>query len=324
MIRTVYTILLPKVHLFDLACPVQVFYEANEYSEKKFDLCYVSNKSKVESEQHNVFTKVSEMHKVRVRTTDIICVPGVDFLYLKNGQLDEFIESARSFVVDNWKNGCTVISICTGSLVLAKMGLMDRKLCSTHWKCFDYMKSEFPKVKLREKSLYSIDSNIYTSAGMTSGIDMCLTYLERNYNPLLAAHVAREMVINVRREDIADQKNTFLDFDNKFHPIVYEVQQILQNRIHEIVQVRDLAAELNMSERNLNRLFKKHYGQSITTYRNDIKIKEAERLLMYSKKSVKEITDYLGYATEPYFIRVWKKKHNSTPIRFRQKASVTV
>lgn len=314
----VYVLLFSKVHVFDFAGAVQVFYEANTLGKKKFDIHYVSAFRNIETEQHIHFSRLELIEETHPKRKDIICVPGVDFGQLATGQLDGEMAAARELLWSHNEQGGTILSICTGSIVLMNLGLLDGKRASTHWKCFDWVKAQYPRVRLQEESLYSVDSNIYTSAGMTTGIDMTLAYLEELYDPILAAEVARELVINVRRENIGSQKNTFLNFKNKFHPVVYKVQQILQSRISEIVTVQELALEMSMSERNLNRLFKEHTGTGIAAYRNKIKLQEAEKLLLHSEKTVKEITQALGYQEPAYFNRIWKQKNGVSPGKFRQ------
>lgn len=318
----VYVLLYSKVHVFDFAGAVQVFYEANTLGKKKFDIIYVSTSQNIETEQHIHFSRLELIGNINPRRKDIICVPGVDFRQLAIGQLDREVDATRQFLWDHHRRGGTILSICTGSIVLMNLGLLNGKKASTHWKCFDWVKSQFPLVRLQEESLYSVDSNIYTSAGMTTGIDMTLAYLEEIYDPILAAEVARELVINVRRENIGSQKNTFLNFKNKFHPVVYKVQQILQSRINEIVTVHELATQMNMSERNLNRLFKEHAGTGIAEHRNKIKLQEAEKLLLHSEKTIKEITQALGYREPAYFNRIWKQKHGVSPGMFRKNQNV--
>lgn len=318
--RKVFVLLFSKVHVFDFAGAVQVFYEANTIGRKKFDMVYVSTRKDIETEQHIQFSKLELIGNITPRRKDIICVPGVDFEQLVTGELDREIETARYFLEDHHRQGGTILSICTGSIVLMNLGLLNGKKASTHWKCFDWVKKRFPLIQLQEESLYSVDANIYTSAGMTTGIDMTLAYLEELYDPLLAAEVARELVINVRRENIGSQKNTFLNFKNKFHPVVYRVQQILKSRMGEIVTVHELASQMSMSERNLNRLFKEHTGIGIAEYRNKIKLQEAEKLLLHSEKTVKEITQALGYQEPAYFNRIWKQKHGVSPGKFRKLA----
>ena len=316
--QTIYILLFPKVHVFDFAGPVQVFYEANALGEKKFDMQYVATRHHIETEQSIHFSQLKLIEDIRPRRRDVLCIPGVDFAQLAAGALDEEAAATRSLLWTHHRQGGSVLSICTGSILLMQMGLLDEKRASTHWKCFDWVKQHYPRVQLQEERLYSVDSNIYTSAGMTTGIDMTLAYLEELYDPVLAAEVARELVINVRREQIGSQKNTFLNFKNKFHPVVYKVQQILQSRINEIVTVQELAIDLNMSERNLNRLFKEHTGLGLAEYRNKIKLQKAEKLLTYSDKNIKEITQALGYQNEAYFNRVWKQKYGVTPGAFRR------
>ncbi|MDW3192493.1 MAG: helix-turn-helix domain-containing protein [Cytophagales bacterium] len=318
----VYVLLFSKVHVFDFAGAVQVFYEANTIGKKKFDIIYVSTKDDIETEQHIHFSRLELIDDISPKRRDIICVPGVDFRQLAIGMLDQELASTSDFLWDHHRQGGTILSICTGSIVLMNLGLLNGKKASTHWKCFDWVKTQFPSVQLQEESLYSVDANIYTSAGMTTGIDMTLAYLEEIFDPILAAEVARELVINVRRENIGSQKNTFLNFKNKFHPVVYKVQQILQSRINEIVTVHELATEMNMSERNLNRLFKEHAGIGIAEHRNKIKLQEAEKLLLHSEKTVKEITQALGYGEPAYFNRIWKQKHGVSPGVFRKSVKI--
>ncbi len=320
--KRVFVLLFSKVHVFDFAGAVQVFYEANTLDKKKFDIHYVSLHSNIETEQHIQFSRLEMIHDINPGRRDIICVPGVDFEQMVNGQLDQEIEAAGKFLWDHHQQGGTILSICTGSIILMNLGLLNGKKASTHWKCFDWVKKQFPQVQLQEESLYSVDSNIYTSAGMTTGIDMTLAYLEELYDPILAAEVARELVINVRRENIGSQKNTFLNFKNKFHPVVYKVQQIIQSRMNEIVTVQELAAAMNMSERNLNRLFKEHAGTGIAAYRNKIKLQEAERLLQYSEMTIKEITQDLGFQEPAYFNRIWKEKYGISPGMFRKEKAI--
>ncbi len=318
--RKVFVLLFSKVHVFDFAGAVQVFYEANTIGKKKFDMVYVSTRKDIETEQHIHFSKLELIENVNPRRKDIICIPGVDFEQLAIGKLDVEIETARTFLEDHHQQGGSILSICTGSIVLMNLGLLNGRKASTHWKCFDWVKRQYPLVSIQEESLYSVDANIYTSAGMTTGIDMTLAYLEELYDPLLAAEVARELVINVRRENIGSQKNTFLNFKNKFHPVVYRVQQILQSRMDEIVTVQELALQMNMSERNLNRLFKEHTGTGIAEYRNKIKLQEAEKLLLHSEKTIKEITLALGYQEPAYFNRIWKQRHGISPGMYRKNA----
>ncbi len=318
--RNVFVFIFPKVHVFDFAGAVQVLYEANSLGEKRFQITYASSQRQVQTEQHISFGDLKSFDAISIGPRDVICIPGVDFTSLKSGELDASIEQARTLIEGHSRNGGAILSICTGSLILMKLGLLNRRKASTHWKCFAWVKENFPSVILQEENLFSCDSNIYTSAGMTTGIDMTLAYLDELYSPLVAAEVARELVINVRRENIGDQKNTFLNFKNKFHPVVYQVQQILQSRLHELVTVRELADEVAMSERNLNRLFSEHQGKSIATYRNEVKLKEGRKLLIYSDLSIKEIANSLGYASEAYFNRIWKKKYQVAPGKFRKLA----
>ncbi len=121
--------------------------------------------------------------------------------------MDEAIEKTKPWLWRQRENGVFVGSICSGALILAKMGLLDKVQCTTHWKCLPYARAQYPRAQFLDDRLYIFDKGMFTSAGMTAGVDMALALVEKWFSPLLAAKVAQEMVINVRRADTKEQKH---------------------------------------------------------------------------------------------------------------------
>ncbi|MDZ4709065.1 MAG: helix-turn-helix domain-containing protein [Saprospiraceae bacterium] len=203
--------------------------------------------------------------------------------------------------------------MCTGALILAKMGLLNGKNCTVQWKCLDYAKKNFPKAKFRDDHLYVFDKGIFTSGGMTCGIDMALALVEKWSNPLVSAEIAQEMVINIRRADTQNQKNTFLDFKNHFNAEVYKAQQLLANNLQSSYTLKNLAADLNRSERQISRLFKSHTGETIQQLRDKIRLDHGENLLRNTRLTIKEIANQCGYLSPRQFSRVWKARYGEAP-----------
>ncbi|MBV6440757.1 MAG: helix-turn-helix domain-containing protein [Haliscomenobacteraceae bacterium CHB4] len=317
-IRIVF-FLFPKTHLLDLSGPAQVFYEANQISgQQHFQIVFAGADGTIRTEQGPVFTHITCPDELALEKGDFVCVPGFDFLSFTKGELDEAICNQKAWFRQQHKKGVCIGSICSGALALARMGLLDQVQCTTHWKCLHYAQSNFPKARFLNNRLYVMDKEIFTSAGMTAGIDMALALVDKWCSPLLAAKVAQEMVINVRRAETKDQQNIFLDFDNHFNAEVYRAQEILANRLDARFTVGDLAKMMNLSVRHLARLFKRHTGHTIQAYRDRLRLQHGEQLLLNTEMFVKEIAVACGYESSRQFVRLWKKEKGMGPEGWRR------
>ncbi len=316
--RTVAFILLPGVHLMDLAGPAQVFYEAAQLGRISIRLQFASVDGHVQTAQTLALAPALSLEELRLQKGDFLCIPGVDLERLQRGALDEVIDQLRTWLPAQREKGVLLGSICSGALVLAELGLLDGRACTTHWKCMDYLEDRYPSARVQRNRLYCFDREVVTSAGMTSGIDMSLALIELWTNPLLAAKVAQEMVINVRRPETSSQENTFLNFKNHFHPLVYRAQELLSNDLSTEFTLEDLSRQLHLSSRQLARLFKHHTGQTIHAYRQERRIEHGEQLLQHSDLSVKEISQACGFSQVRQFIRLWKKAKGHTPGHWRK------
>lgn len=311
-------LLLPNMHLQDIAGPAQVFFEASELGKRNFRVRFAGTEKAVPSAQGLGLTADAELAELTLRKGDLVCLPGFDFASFQAGALDEAIEEYRDWLWEQYGKGVYIASICSGALALGKLGLLERTECTSHWKCLAYMKEQFPNARVLDDRLYVFDKGIFTSAGMTSGIDMALALVERWQNPLLAAKVAQEMVINVRRNETTEQRNIFLDFKNHFNPDVYKAQEILSNHLDASFTMNDLAQKMNLSSRHLSRLFKDHTGDTVQDYREKMRVQHGEQLLLHTKMSVKEIAIQCGFGNPRQFSRLWQKVKGCTPGEFRR------
>ena len=311
-------LIFPKTHLFDLSGVAQVFYEANNHGKDRFKLHFASLTKTLISEQGLIFSNLISLEDLKLKKGDMVCIPGIEFVSFTNGDMDEFIEATKEWLRIQYNNGVYLSSVCSGALLLAEMGFLDGLKCTTHWKCLAYAKKQYPKAHFNVGNLYRFDKNIFTSAGMTAGIDMALALIEQWVSPLLAARVAQEMVINIRRSDTKNQKNVFLDFKNHFNESVYNAQEILANRLDSSFTIKDLATELRMGERQLCRLFKSHTNNTIQFYRENLRLEHGQKLLYNTELSVKEVSLQCGFESSRQLTRLWKKKIGISPIEDRR------
>lgn len=309
---------LPKVHLIDLAGPVQVFYEANQFG-AGFEVlyCTLPGQQTVNSQQGISFTHLPSFETLSLSKEDYLFVAGIEFSAIQGGELRQGYEAFFDWLKQEYARGVNVCSICSGTFVLAGSGMLAYKTCTTHWKCIDYLKSSYPSIKVVNDQLYAKDGNLYTSAGMTSGIDMALSIVEEHYGPVVTSKVAREMVVFLRRPGGQSQGSIYLDFRTHIHPAIHTVQDYMIQHPMEKNSIQELAALVNMSDRNLTRLFRKHTGISINEFKTRCRLSHAETLLRHPGYTIDYVAGQCGFSDGRQLRRMWKEHYGKSPSAFK-------
>ncbi len=315
--RKVCFILLEHVHLMDLAGPAQVFYEAANIGSSGYELLYCSTKRDVLSEQGLAFSRLLLPEEVKLNEGDFIFVPGIDFKSFTEGKLAADIRLIAPWLKKHLQSGVRVSSVCSGSLVLAEAGLLKGRKCTSHWKCIDYMKTNYPNVTVLTDRLYVQDDCVFTSAGMTSGIDMSLSIIENHHGPVLAAKVAREIVVYLRRNNYDSQQTIYLDYRTHFNPAVHKVQDYIISNPGKNPGLEELAAVSSTSVRSLTRLFKKSTGHTIIEFKNAVKVELAGRLVHNSDFTLEKIASLCGFESARHFRRIWTQHMGTSLSSYR-------
>lgn len=310
--------ILPKVHLVDLAGPVQVFYEANQFG-ARFDVqyCTLPGHKTVTSQQGLAFTNLASFETLQLSKGDYLFVAGIEFSAIKDGELKRGYQPFFDWLQAEYQRGVNVCSICSGTFVLADSRMLANRTCTTHWKCVDYLKSNYPSIKVVNDQLYVKDGNLYTSAGMTSGIDMALSIVEEHFGPVITSKVAREMVVFLRRSGGESQGSIYLDFRTHIHPAIHTVQDYMIQHPMEKNSIEELASIANMSERNLTRLFRKHTGISINDFKTRCRLSYAESLLKHPGYTIDYIANQCGFSDGRQLRRMWKEHYGKSPSAYK-------
>ncbi len=274
--RTVCFLILPNVHLFDLTGPAQVFHEASDFGPCSFKLLFAATGPQVRSDQGLLLGDLTYFSEIQLKEGDFIFIPGINFQLFKEGKLKADIALMGPWLKNQFDRGVRIASVCSGALILADTGILNRRKCTSHWKCIDYLKSQYPQINVLVDCLYVQDETLYSSAGMASGIDMTLSILESLYGPVLPAKVAREMVVYLRRNNTDKQATIFLDYRTHFNPSVHRVQDYIISNPSKNPSLRELALVGNISVRNLTRTFKKATGHTIHDFKNAVKVELAQ------------------------------------------------
>jgi transcriptional regulator GlxA family with amidase domain len=239
---------------------------------------------------------------------DLIVVPGMP--YAATQRLDR---TAVRWLKTAARAGAEIASVCTGAFVLGEAALLDGRRCTTHWSRTEELAQRFPAARVLTNRLFVTEGNVTTSAGIASGIDMALAIIERRDGPLLAAQVAREMVVYIRRDGAHEQTSVYLDYRTHLQPGIHRVQDALTRSPDEKTTLPELASLAGMSTRNLTRLFRQSTGISIKEFTTKIRLELARNLLHDPTKSIDAVANACGFESARQFRRVWTAAHGAPP-----------
>jgi len=227
---------------------------------------------------------LAHFDQFELTSNDFIFIPGIEYQLL----LDPiFLKKSTPFFewlsIQNL-NEVNICSVCTGAFLLAEAGILAHKKCTTHWKYLSIFEKRYPLVDVQSKRLFVFEENLYTSAGVTSGIDLSLFILENLFGTKFATNIAKEVVIYFRRGEEDPQLSIYLEYRNHMEDRIHNTQDFLIQNVHKAFTIIELSEEIHMSSRNLTRLFKKTTGITIGAYLEKLRIERAVHLLSENHK----------------------------------------
>jgi len=278
--KNIYFLILPKTHPLDSLGPAQLFFEAQENG-AKIELHFVSstNDDELISSLGLGFSKLIGYKEIELFKDDILVIPGIEFSLLQDAKFKNENQDFYQWLNAQYKKEATLVSICTGAFILADAGLLKGKKATTHWKVFDEFEQKFPDTELVKNRLFVENERIYTSAGMLSGIDLCLYLLEKEYGIKFAIEIAKEVVMYFRRGESDPQLSIFLQYRNHLDTRIHTAQDFIANNLATPFIIEDLADKVHMSARNLTRQFKKTTGITIGDYLTKLRVEQSVHLL---------------------------------------------
>jgi transcriptional regulator GlxA family with amidase domain len=267
-------LLVPQVHLLDLAGPAQVFSTAAELG-YGYELRYVAEQEDVPTAQG--LPVQAQLEWPALGTDDLVLVPGWRAPMLgRHGQLRP--DSLRR-LADHHRAGGTVASVCAGADALGRAGLLDGRRCTTHHGIQEELARRYPRATVVRDVLYVVDGRVITSAGIASGIDLALHLVAVRHGPAVAARIARAMVVYARRNGHERQHSAMLRHRAHLNDAVHRAQDLIDERFTDRLPLTDLAAECGVSVRTLTRLFERSTGTTPLKYQQTLRLERAEHLI---------------------------------------------
>jgi transcriptional regulator GlxA family with amidase domain len=301
-----------RVLPLDFAGPLHVFYEAQSTFGIPYQILFVSNEPIQEFGGDFMITKLLNYSDVKVTNTDIIILPGFELSKFDSKQSKELFDWLRNA----HQREAIICSICTGAFALAAAGILDHVTCTTHWKYINELQKRSPLSSVQKDRLFVQHGNIFTSAGVATGIDLALHLIQEKHGAELSFEIAREMVVYRRRNAAEPQHSVFMHYRQHTNNDIHYLQDWISENLHQNILLDNLATLIHTSSRNLTRTFKAVTGITIGEYIEKLRAEIAMQLMKQNNK-VSFVTKKCGLKSTAQLRNILRKQYGSLPSSFK-------
>ena len=312
--RRIVVVIVPPVDELDLVGPLQVFNSVNRLAGRTIyaiDVVTNSNRLTVEGEG-GVLTFIARHHfdKVKGACDSVLLVCGLESRSVRDSGLSAWLVKMAG---DVRRLG----AVCVGSFLLAEAGLLNGRRATTHWKFGRELAGRYPAVRVEHDPLWVKDGNIYTSAGISAGIDLALAWVEEDCGAGLAHEAARELVLFLRRPGGQPQLSVSLASQASEMMSIRELQIWIAEHLEARLSVEDLADRMSMSVRNFERVFTREVGTTPSQYVLQLRVESARRQLERTDRGLKHVASAAGFGSVDVMRRAFVRLLGITPRRYR-------
>jgi transcriptional regulator GlxA family with amidase domain len=209
-------------------------------------------------------------------------------------------------------------SVCSGAFLLGAAGLLDGRRAVTHWTCCQALAERFPAATVDPDPIFVRDGDVWTSAGVTAGIDLALAMVEADHGPEVSRTIARQLVMFVQRPGGQAQFSTQLAAQRPGREPLREVLDWIADHLGDNLGVPALAARAGMSERNFTRVFRAETGRTPAAFVESARIEAARRLLESTGTTLDAVARTCGFGTVETLHRGFKRALRITPGEYRR------
>ncbi|TKC81221.1 GlxA family transcriptional regulator [Trinickia terrae] len=210
-------------------------------------------------------------------------------------------------------------ALCSGAFFLAAAGLLDGKRATTHWAVADALKEKYPGVRVDADCIFIREGSIWTSAGVTAGIDLALALVEEDFGQDVALDVARDLVVYLKRPGGQSQFSSHLVSQATHDPGIRDVQDWILANIQNDLCASDMAERLSMSVRSFNRSFKRETGTTPSNFLTRARVEAARRMLEEGDLPAKTVAAESGFKTYEAMRKAFRQALGITPLTYRER-----
>lgn len=215
--------------------------------------------------------------------------------------------------------GTLIGSLDTGSYLLAQADLIKQRRCTIHWENLPGFREAFPQLTISSE-LFEVDDGLITCAGGTAAFDMMLAIIRQDHGNELATKVADLFIATDTRESSAPQRRGTVERARVYHPGVISCIELMESNLEQPLSTTDLAGMVDVSSRQLERLFRTHLSTTPTLYYQKVRLKAGHELLRQTSMSVLEIASAMGFTSADYFSRRFRVQFGYSPTEARKRS----
>ena len=297
----------------------EIFTAANahwmEKGKKQLFTIELAGISKTVVFNNGLLTMKPHTHISAISKTNLIIIPAFNYHDKKIAQENKQV---IDWIGQQYKEGAEVASICTGAFMLGAAGLLDGKICSTHWQAEAHFRNMFPNVDLQTEKLITDEKGIYTNGGGYSFLNLMIYLVEKFYDRPTAIYISKVFQIEIDRQS----QSPFTIFTGqKSHgdEIVAAAQVYIEKNLQKKISVEYLSSRFAVGRRNFNRRFLKATGNTPVEYAQRVKIESAKKALETSSKTINEVMYDVGYSDLKAFREVFRRITGMSPLEYKGK-----
>ena len=312
--KKVAILAMPGAQLLDVIGPSDVFAEANrQLGRSYYEMEIISTKAGAVRGSSGLQIIADRGLQEPLDDIDTLLIAGDP--QIQNRVIpEEILRWVKSASIQTPRIG----SVCSGAFVLAEAGLLDGLRATTHWSQAAEFAHRFPAVRLEPNRIFTSEGKVWTSAGVTAGIDLALALVEKDVGADIALAVARELVVFLKRPGGQSQFSTHLLAQIAQKTPIRAAQDFINDHLTSDLSVPVLARRVGMSERSFARLFKQDVRMTPAQYVESIRLEAARRLAEDASVPMKKVASQSGFSGTIALRRAFLRKFSISPLGYRK------
>jgi transcriptional regulator GlxA family with amidase domain len=316
--RRIVMLAFPDCQMLDVTGPLQMLAGVNdELRRQAYELVIAAPKRGAFKTSSGVSLvadlAMADVRAAKLGTSDTLIAAGGEKglpRALESGEIAALIKAAS-------RRGCRIVSVCSGAFFLAAAGVLDGRRAATHWRAVERLRQFRPQVDVDPEAIYLRDGNVWTSAGVTSGIDLALALVEADFGRAVALAVARRHVVFRIRPGGQGQFSAELAAQGVRDHRLSRLAEKIAEEPQEDWRTDTLASEAGVSLRSLSRLFRKELNASPSEFVERVRIDQARRALLETDAQVESVAIRCGFGSLRRMDRAFARAISATPTEFR-------
>ncbi len=314
-LRQIALIAFDGFQILDITGPASVFSAANDALGKPhYQAVTISAKGELVSSHSGISIQSQSYKSSKLASIDTLLIAGGSANGLEELSRNEpFMKWIKQTAQGTRRYG----SVCTGAFVLGRLGLLKKKKVATHWGSCQKLATLYPEAEVDANALFVNQGKLWTSAGVTTGIDMSLEMVAQDLGTEIANVIAKRLVLYAKRPGYQSQFSPLLKAQENAVPKFLKLVEWLGKNLDQNIDIPRMAEQMAMSERTFYRKFTERFGETPRNYVEKLRLENARNILS-SKTSLKQIAILNGYATAAQLTKAFERQFGVSPMMFRK------